>query len=101
MTTLVFESLSCRRGTNAKRSYKAGRLGDNLGGYDQDNANEKRNWAINMIGEHSGVRDCADRTLMAGKLGVFGMYVNRLNNSDENNQQDTQQRHFRGESGQA
>jgi len=90
---VVFESLSCRRGTNAKRGYKAGRLGYNIGGYNEHTANENRNWAINMIGEHSGVRDRADGAFMAGKLGVFGMYVNRLNNSNEDDEQDTQQRH--------
>jgi hypothetical protein len=94
----VFESLSGRRRTNAKRSYKAGRFGDNIGRYDQDTTNENRNWAKNMIGEHSGVRNGADGTLMCGKLRIFGMYVNRLNNSNEDDEQGTEERHRCGKS---
>jgi hypothetical protein len=38
----------------------------------------------------------ADRTLMAGQLGVVSVYVDRLDYAGESDQQDTQQRQSQG-----
>jgi hypothetical protein len=89
---LVLESLDGRWRTDAKRGDEAGRLAEDFVGYDRNRAREERDWPVHRTAENSGVRHRADRTLMAGKLGILGVYMDRLDDAGEGDQQDTQQR---------
>jgi len=88
----VFESLDCGRRTDAKRGDKAKRAADDFWRYHQNGADKERDWPVHRTTENSGMRHGADRTLMAGKLGIISVYVDCLDDAGEGDQEDTQQR---------
>lgn len=88
----MLESLDRRRRADTKRRDKARRLADYFLRYDRNGADKEWDWLVDRAVENSGMRHRADRTLMAGKLGIFGVYVDRLDDASEGDQKDTQQR---------
>lgn len=92
---VVLESLDCGRRTDAKRGDKAKRAVIGLLQYHQNSAGKQRSWTVDCADENSGMGYRADRTLVARQLGVVSVYVDRLNDAREGDQQDTQIRQSR------
>jgi len=67
----VRESLDRGRRTDAKRGDKAKRVAGSFRRYRQNRADKERNWPIDRTAENSGMSHGADRTLMAGQLGII------------------------------
>jgi hypothetical protein len=89
---LVFEFLDCGRRTDAKRGDEAKGLADDLWRYRQNGTDKERGWPVHRRTENSGMGHGAERTLMAGKLGIIRVYVDGLDDAGEGDQKDTQQR---------
>jgi hypothetical protein len=86
---LLFESLNCGRRTDAKRGDKTQRVAGRFWHDHESSVDNERDWLINRTTENSGVGYGADRTLMAGKLGIVGVNVDSLDDADERDEQDT------------
>jgi hypothetical protein len=84
--------LDCRRWADMKRKDDAARFADNVRGNYESGSDKKWDRPVNRAGQDSGVRHRANRALVAGNLGVFSVYVGRLNKADEADQKNTQQR---------
>jgi len=57
--------------------------------YRQNPADKERNWAVDPADENSRMGHGADRTFVAWQLGVVSVYVDRLDDAGESDQQDT------------
>ena len=88
-SNLLLESLDGGRRTNAKRRDKAKRDMGDFRRYYENSADKDRDGPVNGTAEHSGMGHGADRTLMAGKLGIVTVYVDCLDNANECDKKDT------------
>ena len=86
---LVCEFLGCGWRADAKRGDKTKRAVFHLRRYREGPANKQRNRAVDRADENPGMGHRADRTLMARQLGVVSVYVDRLDDAGESDQQDT------------
>jgi hypothetical protein len=86
---VVFESLDCRRRTDAKRGDEAKRLADCVWRRCQNGADKDCGWPVYRSTQNSGMGHGADRTLVTGKLGIVSVNVNRLDDADEGDEQNT------------
>ena len=87
-----WEPLDGGRRTDAKRGDKTQRVAGRLGHYYERSADKERSRPIHRATKNSRMGHGADRTIMAGKLGIVGVNVNSLDDTDEGNEQDTKQR---------
>ncbi len=71
---------------------KAGGLSNSIGSEEDYYVNQKRGGAILRVTYDPRMSDGAKATFVTGKLGVFRMYVNSLDDADECNQENTSQR---------
>ena len=78
---MLGQSLDSGRRANAKGSDEAAGSGNSVGCNHQNGTDE--HWDRTILGSalNSGMSDCANGALVAGKLGVFRMDVHRLNES--------------------
>jgi len=89
---LVLESLDGGRRTDAKRGDKTERIAGRLGHHHQSCADKERDGSIHRTTQNSSVGHGADRTLVAGKLGIISVNVDGLDDAYKGDQKDTQQR---------
>ena len=85
----MLESLDCGRRTDAKAGDEAKRVAGSLWGNRQNGAHKKWNRPVHRATENPGMGYGADRTLMARKLGIVSVNVDRLDNASESDQEDT------------
>src|SRR5580692_5344251 len=82
-------SLDWWRRTDAKRGDKTERAAGDLWQFRRNSTDKERNRTVDRADENSGMGHGADRTLMARQLGVVSVYVDRLDEAGEGDQQDT------------
>ncbi len=82
------ESLDHGRRTDAKAGYEAKRVVGSLWRHRQNSAHKERDRPVHCATKHAGMGDGADRTLMAGKLGIVSVNVDSLDDAGERDQQD-------------
>ena|SRR5215831_10999190 len=87
----IYETLGCGWRTDAEGRGETGAAGRGLGDGKVRGAGKKRKGLMRRLMQYPGVRYRADRTLMTGKLGIFGMNVIRLDKPDEADKQDAKQ----------
>jgi hypothetical protein len=66
-----------------KRENDAARVADNVGRSYKSSSNQQRDRPVNRTGQGPGMCHRANRTLVAGNLGILGVYVGGLNKADE------------------
>jgi hypothetical protein len=88
----VCESLDVGRRTDAERRDKAERAAGAFWRCSYNRTDKERGGPVHRGAENSGMGHGADRTLMAGKLGIISVDVDGLDNAGEGHEQDTQQR---------
>jgi|SRR5450631_2051984 len=84
---MLGQSLDSGRRANAKGGDEAARAGKSVRCNHENRTDEY--WDRTILGStvNSGVSDCANGALVAGKPGVFRMDVHRLNESGKDHQQ--------------
>jgi hypothetical protein len=85
---LECESLDRGRRTDAKVEDEAKRIADSHWRHRENSAHKKRDWPEHCATKNSGMGHGADRTLMAGKLGIVSVNVDGLDDAGESDQQD-------------
>ena len=88
----MLESLDRGRWADAKSGNEAERFAGGFRGCRQNGANKDRHWPVDCTTQNAGMGDRADRTLMAGNLGIVSVDVDGLNHADKGDQDDTHQR---------
>lgn len=79
------------RRTDGEGGGETGRPGRRLWNDDLDGADKDRQWTIRELLQDSGVGHGTDGTFVAGKPGLSGVYVIRLDKSDETHEQRAEQ----------
>jgi hypothetical protein len=93
MAADVSRTLGCGRRTDAEGRRKPDTAGGGFGDGKVLGAGKKRRGLMRRLMQHAGVGYRTNRTVMAGKLGIFRVNVVRLRKPNEADKQDASQGH--------